>query len=132
MAFNRNVEEDGVDYGVDYTTYEIGTNIYLSPSGKGLYLGISYLSFDGVYTETGYENSTGDFKFNTTNLKLGVKLGRTFYFRAEVGYGFGDIPEEIILTIPDGPDDVIEIPDIPGLASSGLPVFNIGFGFSFL
>lgn len=134
MALSRTIDEEEVDY----TNYEVGANIYLNSKGKGLYVAISYFSFDAnalfkeVEFENSYEDAAGNFKFNTTNIKLGAKFGRTFYFRIEAGYGFGDIPEEIILTSSSGETVTEEIPDIPGITSSGLPVFNFGIGFSFL
>lgn len=134
MALSKTIEEEKADY----TNYEVGANIYLNSKGKGLYLGVSYFSFDSnilfseVEFESSYEDVTGNFKFNTTNVKIGAKFGRTFYFRIEAGYAFGDIPEYIVLTSSSGEKAIEEIPDIPGITSSGLPVFNFGIGFSFL
>ena len=68
---------------------------------------------------------------NTINTKLGLKVGRVFYFRLEVGYSFGDIPEFITVNGPNNLSATEEIPEIPGITSSGLPLFNIGFGFGF-
>ena len=71
-------------------------------------------------------------------MKLGVKLGKKFYFRIEAGYGFGDIPQEIEVTgtVTSGgmsttETDYVEIPDIPGISESGMIVANVGLGFSF-
>ncbi len=123
--------------------FEIGTNIYFNNKGRGLYGAISYskLNIDGLFSETETINgtvydgiTTGDVEINTTNLKLGAKLGKKFYFRIEVGYGFGDIPQEIEVTgISNGmtQTDYIEIPDIPGITDNGLFIGNIGFGISF-
>src|SRR5690606_27024723 len=101
------------------------------------YGGISYFSFDGEGTYTDiefddntYGDGTGNIKFNTLNLKLGVKLGRAFFFRLEVGYGFGKIPEYILVTSNTNSQTTEEeIPEIPGIGNSGLPVFNFGVGF---
>ncbi|MEM5566790.1 hypothetical protein WNY78_16840 [Psychroserpens sp. AS72] len=136
MSLSKTVDETSINYN----NFEIGTNIYFNKKGKGLYGGLSYFSFDGegTFTETEFDNGsvedgTGKIEFNTINLKLGAKLGRTFYFRIEVGYGFGDIPEFIVVTNNDGSQTTSEdIPEIPGIETSGIPNFNFGIGFSFL
>ncbi|MFD2914850.1 hypothetical protein [Psychroserpens luteus] len=136
MSLSKTVDETSINYN----NFEIGTNIYFNKKGKGLYGGLSYFSFDGegTFTETEFDNGsiedgTGKIEFNTINLKLGAKLGRTFYFRIEVGYGFGDIPEFIVVTNNDGTQTTSEdIPEIPGIETSGIPNFNFGIGFSFL
>ncbi len=127
------------DVSIAYTNFEIGSNIYMNPTGKGLYAGISYFSFhgEGDYPEVDFENSvedgTGIIDFNTINLKIGAKLGRTFYFRIEVGYGFGKLPDTILIKSNSSNETTTEeIGEIPGIGDGGLPVFNIGFGFGFL
>jgi len=136
MSLNKTIDETDISYN----NFEIGTNIYVGSKGKGLYFGVSYFSFDAeaTFTDTEFDSSTfedgiGSIKFNTTNVKLGIKAGRVFYFRIEVGYGFGDIPEDIVVTTKDGSRTTTEdIPEIPGITSSGIPNFNFGIGFSFL
>ena len=83
-------------------------------------------------------SSTGtvstEFNFNTTNLKLGIKTSGKLYFRFEVGFGFGDIPDSIDFTATvDGITESFseEIPPIPGLGQSGILIGNIGFGVAF-
>lgn len=135
MSLSKTID----DTSINYNNFEIGTNIYFNSKGKGLYAGISYFSFDGegTFTEVEFDNGTnedgtGTIEFNTMNLKLGAKLGRTFYFRIEVGYGFGDIPEFIEVTNNTGTQTTTEdIPEIPGIKTSGIPNFNFGIGFSF-
>ena len=135
MSLSKTIDETNINYD----NFEIGTNIYFNKKGKGIYAGISYFSFDGegTFTEVEFnsntiEDGTGTIKFNTVNLKLGAKLGRTFYFRIEVGYALGDIPEFILVTSNSSSlTSLEEIPDIPGITESGLPLFNFGFGFSF-
>lgn len=131
------------DVAVSFNFFEIGTNIYFKTTGKGFYGSFSYSSFsiDGTYTDAqtiGGQNftgeATGSLEINTVNAKLGLKLGRSFYFRTEVGYGFGTVPDEVVITgnvngvSATGTE---EIPDIPGISSSGLLIFNIGFGIAF-
>lgn len=137
------VNEDDAEVDVNY--FEGGLNIYLNNKGRGLYASVSLsnLKVDGKYTDaetrdgTIYQGSaTGDVQIKTTNLKLGAKLGKKFYFRIEAGYGFGDIPQEIEVTGTEQgtgmqQTDYVEIPDIPGVSESGMIVANIGFGFSF-
>ncbi|MDP5081401.1 MAG: hypothetical protein NWP87_02005 [Winogradskyella sp.] len=127
------------DIEISYNNFEIGANIYLNNKGSGLYAGFSYFSFggEGSFLDTEFDDGTtgdgvGDIEFTTINLKLGVKFGRTLYTRIEVGYGFGDIPEVIEVTSEDGNSNTFEdIPDIPGLTTSGLFTANIGFGIQF-
>ncbi len=76
----------------------------------------------------------GDLDVNTFNVKIGFKAGNKFYFRTELGYGFGSIPQEILVTgtINDTPvQGIKEVPDVPGISENGYPLFNIGVGFSF-
>jgi hypothetical protein len=127
---------DDVDTSLNY--FEIGTNIYFTADkGSGFYASLSYgsLSIDGSYSEaetidgqpfTG--EAEGDFDVSSFNAKLGFKVGRGFYFRTELGYGFGEVPQEINITgnvngIPE--TGVEEIPDIPGVGESGYLMFNL-------
>ena len=136
MSLSKTID----DTNINYNNFEIGTNIYFNDKGRGLYAGISYFSFngEGTFTEIEfqpetYEDGTGKIEFNTLNLKLGVKIGHTFYSRIEIGYGFGDIPEYILVTSKTSNETSLEeIPEIPGISKSGLPIFNLGIGFSFL
>jgi hypothetical protein len=135
MSLSPTVE----DVEISYNNFEIGTNIYLNNKGSGLYAGLSYFSFsgEGTFLDTDFDDGTtgdgiGDIEFNTVNLKLGVKFGRTLYTRIEVGYGIGDIPELIEVKSKTGNSNTFEeIPDIPGLGTSGLITANIGFGIQF-
>jgi hypothetical protein len=135
MSLSPTIEE--VEIG--YNNFEIGSNIYINNTGQGFYGGLSYFSFggEGTFLDTEFDDGSvgdgkGDIKFNTINLKLGLKFGRTFYTRIEVGYGFGDIPEFIEVTSADGKSNTFEeIPAIPGISSSGLFTANIGFGVQF-
>ncbi len=134
-------EFDGTN--IDYTNFEIGTNIYANPRGKGFYAGISYTSFtsEGTFVEVEFDDSDffvgdgkADIAYNTFNVKAGLKLGRVFFFRFEVGYGFGDIPQSVVVRSVNDPSltTVEEIPDIPGLSDSGIVFLNFGFGIGFL
>jgi hypothetical protein len=135
------LEVDEVDTSFDF--FEIGSNIYFNTQGTGLYASVSYGKFnlDGTYTDAETINgevfegeATGELEISTFNLKLGAKLGRKFYFRAEVGYGFGDIPQEVVIrgTVNGQPEEGREeIPDVPGIGDNGLLVANVGFGFAF-
>lgn len=133
MSLSKTVD----DTEINYNNFEIGTNIYFNKQGKGLYGGISYFSFDGDGTFTDVEfddgingDGKGIIKFNTVNLKLGAKFGRSFFFRIEVGYGFGEIPEYILVTSnASSQTSQEEIPEIPGIGTSGMPLFNFGIGF---
>lgn len=135
MALTKTID----DVSLKYKNFEIGTNIYFNNKGRGLYAGLTYFSFDaeGTFTEVEFDDTSvgdaiGDLKFNTMNIKLGAKLGKTFYYRMEVGYGFGDIPQEIVVrSTTTSQTTTEEFPEIPGVSESGLLNFNLGIGFSF-
>jgi len=135
MSLSHTIDE----VSLDYNNFEIGTNIYLKENGKGLYGSITYFSFksEGVYEDAEFDDFVGEgrteINFNTINFKIGAKLGNAFFFRIEAGYGFGEIPETITVTSTQTPETIEEeIPDIPGISSSGAIVFNFGIGFAFL
>lgn len=128
------------DLDLKLRNFEIGSNIYLNDTGNGLYAGLGYYSFNteaGVVDVDFDDGSFGDgnttLKFNTVNLKIGFKTKGVFYSRIEVGYAFGSLPDRLVITSTDGNSFTTEpIEDISVLSSSGLPLINIGFGFSFL
>ncbi|AUC82200.1 hypothetical protein [Lacinutrix sp. Bg11-31] len=135
MSLSKTVD----DVNVNYNNFEIGSNIYINNTGKGFYGGISYFSFnaEGTYSDVEFDSGTNEgtanIEFNTINLKIGAKLGRTFFFRIEAGYGLGEIPEYVVVKSNSNNETSIEeIPEVPGISESGLPVFNIGIGFSFM
>lgn len=124
------------DINLKLNNFEIGTNVYIKNTGKGVYGGISYFNFnakadlkDVEFDDDTYGDAKTSVKFGLVNLKLGAKLGRTFYFRIELGYGFGKIPDQIVITEKGGTSFSTE--DISDF-NSGLPLFNFGVGYSFL
>ena len=131
-----------LDTEAKFKNFEIGSNIYLKNNGKGIYGGFSYYSFNAEATniqdidfdDGTYGNGKAAIEFNTFNLKIGAKLGKTFYFRIELGYGFGKIPETILITSEDGnsstTEDIGEV--FSYIGESGVPIFNFGIGYSFL
>lgn len=139
-GFQINPEDDAE---IKVKHIEFGTNIYFNTKGRGLYGSVSYskLSLDGSYTNADTVNgtvydgvATGEVDIKTTNVKIGAKLGKKFYFRIEAGYGFGDMPKVVEVTGQSGgmtETDFVEIPDIPGISDNGLFIGNIGFGISF-
>ena len=65
---------------------------------------------------------------------MGLKSDGKFFFRFEVGYGLGNIPEDISFrSTYNGITELFteDIPEIPGLGQNGLLVSNIGLGFAF-
>ena len=129
--------------------YELGSNIYFSKNrdGRGLYGALSYqniaanLKIEDYEAEDGtvYEgNARTEVSYNGFNIKIGAKLGRKFFFRTEIGYSLGNIPTEIFVEgnyqgepISETTSVEDEIDDLPFIFQNGLPIFNIGFGFSF-
>ena len=145
------VNPDEVEVGLTYT--EFGSNIYFGNKGKGVYAGIGFGSLDTylVFNDIELTDDNGNSgngtasisqNLNTTNIKLGIKTGGRFYFRLELGYGIGDIPETIDVTgtfsytengqtITGSGYQTEEFPTIPGVGTSGILIGNFGFGIAF-
>lgn len=119
-----------------FDNFEAGANIYFKNTGKGLYGSLTYFSFrSGVgFTDHNFgqgfrSDGRADFDFNSFNVKLGAKLGKTIYFRVELGYGIGKIPDSVeVISTTYNLSTLEEIPSVAGVSSSGVIVFNIGFG----
>ncbi|MDG2492424.1 MAG: hypothetical protein P8M60_06665 [Flavobacteriaceae bacterium] len=148
-SFPVNTDETEVD--LKYT--ELGSNFYFGDEGKGFYAGIGFgtLNTDITFNDIQFEENgnrgrgTGSIetKINTTNIKFGVKTGGRIYFRLEVGYGIGTIPENITVngtftftdefgnTQTESGSEIEEFPSIPGVNKNGVLVGNFGFGVSF-
>ena len=123
---------------------EFGISYFFNQIGKGLYAGLSYsnLSYDVKFTNVILENGSKGYgsekiDMRTTNLRIGLKTGGTFYFRIEMGYGLGDIPKKLSFKAIDNFDpkysQIItkEIPKISGTSEREMLIGNIGVGISF-
>lgn len=123
---------------------EFGISYFFNQIGKGLYTGLSYsnLSYDVKFTNVILENGSKGYgsekiDMRTTNLRIGLKTGGTFYFRIEMGYGLGDIPKKLSFKAIDNFDpkysQIItkEIPKISGTSEREMLIGNIGVGISF-
>ena len=133
-----NLEADDIETNFSYS--EFGANVYLNQKGNGFFVSLgrgqfnTELTFNDLDFDGARGSATTDFDFGTTNIKLGLKSGGSFYFRFEVGYGIGDIPDSINFTATSGGITETfseDIPPIPGLSSGGTIIGNIGFGFAF-
>lgn len=148
-----NINPDDVEVGLSYS--EFGVNVYLGNKGKGAYAGIGFgsLNTDLTFTDVTLSDDNGNSgsgevsvseKLSTTNVKLGIKTEGRIYFRLEVGYGFGTIPNDIELSgtfrYPDPNGNGVitgqgtnteEFPTIPGVGTNGILIGNFGFGISF-
>lgn len=137
-----NLEINDVDSNLNYTEY--GINIYFSNKGKGFYTSVGKAQLGSEFTfknltfeENGIKeigSAKTNLDINTLNLKLGLKTGGSFYFKFEIGYGIGSIPDSIDFTaISNGITESFseDVPTIPGLSSGGLLISNFGFGLSF-
>ncbi len=148
------VNYTGASFKVDQVNtssniFEIGSNIYFSKNreGRGVYGALSYqsirsnLKIENYEAENGiiYEgNAKTKVSYSGLNVKIGAKLGRKFFFRTEVGYSFGEIPKQVFVEgnfqgepISETTSIEEEIDDLPFIFQNGLPIFNLGFGFSF-
>ena len=133
---------DEIETNINYT--EFGVNYYFSKKGNGFFIGFGKgsLSTDVTFTGLLFSNTSNNvvgsgstkFDLDTSNFKIGLKTGGTFYFRFELGYGVGDIPKLLNFTATsNGITESFseEIPPIPGLGTNGILIGNIGFGVSF-
>jgi len=139
-AFNLDIED--TESSLNFTEY--GINFYFSNNGKGLYASAGIAQLDSEFTfnnltfeENGVSqigSAKTNLDINTLNLKLGFKTGGSIYFRFEIGYGMGSIPESIdFIATSNGITESFseDVPAIPGLNSGGLLISNFGFGLSF-
>lgn len=125
-----------------FSYIEVGANYYFFKPGRGLYgnvsygrLGLNYDFLDYYSEENDLAGGVGklDVGFNLLNLKIGAKLGRSFYFRPELGFALvGASADNIAYTVryPDGTTETAS-EDLPNVLVGGSPVFNLGFGMSF-
>ena len=139
-SFNLPLE----DIETNFSFIEYGVKYYFNKKGHGFFasLGQSKLDTDITFNNLTFSNDTGGtngsakvpLELNTTNLKFGIKTGGSFFFRFEIGYGFGDIPSELEFDATANEISksfIKKIPEIPILGSSGIPVANFGFGLAF-
>ncbi len=127
-----------------FSYFEYGANFYFNQKGNGFFISLGQAKFDadltffnlafknGGITEAG--SGSTDLNFKTTNIKLGVKTGGKFYFRFEVGFGLGNLPDTINFTsTSNGITQSFseERPPIPGLIQGGILIGNVGFGLAF-
>ena len=137
-SYDRNNED------AEFRFSEWGISYYFNEKSKGLYMGLSnsnlsyQVNFMSVALKNGSKGSgSGKVDMKTTNLRFGLKTGGTFYFRIEMGYGFGDLPKRVSFRTIDNYDpsysELIskEIPEIKGTSENAMLVGNIGFGIAF-
>ena len=133
---------DSVETTIAYT--EFGINYYFNKKANGFFIGVGKgsLSTDVTFTNllfpSGLQSLIGsgstELNLDTTNFKLGVKTAGTIFFRFELGYGVGNIPDSLkFIASLDGITESFteNIPPIPGLGTGGILIGNIGFGLSF-
>ena len=147
-SFKLNPDRTNID--LNYTDY--GLNIYINSKGNGLYasLGSGNLSSLIFFEEIELTDESGNKgigsaqlkeNINTFNIKLGIKSNSKIFFRLEVGYGIGKIPNNLNLTgsfgyekdgtsyISNGSSNE-SFPTIPGIGKKGIIMGNFGFGIS--
>nr|WKN35073.1 hypothetical protein K4G66_22100 [Tunicatimonas sp. TK19036] len=130
---------------VDFKFYylELGANYYFFKPGKGLYGNLSYGRLGLNYDFTDYYSEEEDMgggvgklkaAFNLLNLKIGAKLGKSFYFRPEIGIALISANTdnfEYTITYPDGTSETYDEEDFPEILFGVSPVLNLGFGVAF-
>ena len=147
LDISRFNDIDVDDVFVDHKYLEYGFNLYFGQRGIGFYLGLgtSSTTTDFAYADEIADSgnayigeATTSIDLDLVNIKLGFKTGRTVYFRIELGYGFGEIPQELVITgttevmgVRQTETSIEEIPDIPGWGENGMLIGNISIGLSF-
>ena len=147
-SFKLNPDKTSVD--LNYTDY--GVNIYINSKANGLYASLgsgnlgSLILFEEIELTDGNGNKgigSAQLKenINTFNIKLGIKSNSKIFFRLEIGYGIGKIPNNLNLTgsfsyqkdgmyyISKG-SSTENFPTIPGIGKKGIIMGNFGFGIS--
>jgi hypothetical protein len=83
--------------------------------------------FKNLLFTNGDTNTTGTattlLDLNTTHIKLGIKTAGTVYFRCEIGYGRGTVPDRLLFSArSNGITKLFDeaLPPLPGLGSNGL------------
>ena len=147
-SFKLNPDKTSID--LNYTDF--GVNIYVNSKGNGLYASLgsgnlnSIILFEEIeLTDVNGNKGLGNAQFeeniNTFNIKLGIKSNSKIFFRLEVGYGIGKIPNNLNLTgsfsyEKDGMfynskgSSVENFPTVPGVSKKGIIMGNFGFGIS--
>lgn len=147
-SFKLNPDKTSID--LNYTDY--GINIYINSKGNGLYasLGSGNLSSLILFEEIELTDENGNKglgnaqikeNINTFNVKLGIKSNSKIFFRLEVGYGIGRIPNNLNLTGNFGYEkdgmfynskgsSIESFPTVPGIGKKGIIIGNFGFGIS--
>ena len=147
-SFKLNPEKTSID--LNYIDY--GVNIYINGKGSGFYASLgsgnlsSLIFFDEIeLTDENGNKGIGSAQLkeniNTINIKLGIKSNSKIFFRLEVGYGIGEIPNNLSLTgsfsyEKDGISNISNgssnesFPTIPGIGKKGIIIGNFGFGIS--
>ena len=141
---------DNTSINLNYTDF--GVNIYVNSKGSGLYasLGSGNLSSLILFQEIELTDENGNKgignaqlkeNINTFNVKLGIKSNSKIFFRLEVGYGIGKIPNNLDLTgsfsyekygmlYTSNGSSIESFPTVPGLGKKGIIIGNFGFGIS--
>ena len=147
-SFKLNPDKTNID--LNYTDF--GVNIYVNSKGNGLYasLGSGNLSSLILFEEIELTDENGNKgignaqlkeNINTFNVKLGIKSNSKIFFRLEVGYGIGKIPNNLDLTgifsyekdgilYTSNGSSIESFPTVPGLGKKGIIIGNFGFGIS--
>ena len=147
-SFKLNPDKTSVD--LNYTDF--GVNIYINSKANGFYASLgsgnlgSLILFEEIeLTDENGNKGIGSAQLkeniNTFNIKLGIKSKSKIFFRLEVGYGIGKIPNNLNLSgsfgyekdgisyISNGSSNE-SFPTIPGIGKKGIIMGNFGFGIS--
>lgn len=139
-GFNSNYHHKDIDERVRY--FDGGINYFFKNTGNGLYAsaGYGHMYIDAGLSEVVIDEGNiiaeayGEFKANTLNLKLGFKTKGLIFVRAEVGYGFGNIPKTVYVegSLNNQIESTfIERPYYPGMSDTGYVLATIGAGIAF-
>ncbi|MGB3589062.1 MAG: hypothetical protein WBA23_21120 [Tunicatimonas sp.] len=127
-------------FNLTITYWEAGLNYYFSKLGQGWYGNVSYgrlsmfvdaLDFYDAVQPTNEWVGKIDATINFLNFKVGGKLGKTIYFRPELGFALASLQNGFNYTTIDlnGNTEVVT-EEASGLLSL-IPIINIGLGVAF-
>jgi hypothetical protein len=124
-------------FGAKYYFGEKGSGFFISVGRNTLETDITFgdlLFVDNTSLRSIIGSGGTLLKINTSNIKMGVKTGGSIYFLFELGYGIGEIPNELkFMATSNGITDsfIEEVPSLPGLGNNWILLGNVGFGISF-
>lgn len=112
-----------------FSYFSLGADVYVKPNARGAYANLSYgrIGLSAKYTDPIYGSGKGTIGINLLNIKVGAKLGKSFYFRPEIGWAVLLGGDTFKVTYNNA--NYVEQKTAPGLLAGF--TLNLGFGVAF-